>query len=67
MKQANSDPRFRFPDAFHQEAASRPGASIGLVLAMMLLGLAALPLSVSAQAAEEDSLSSWQEPRAAPE
>jgi hypothetical protein len=60
MKQANSDLRFRFPDAFHQEAASRPGGSIRLVLAMMLLGLAALPLSVSAQPAEEDSLSSWQ-------
>jgi hypothetical protein len=38
-----------------------------LVLAMVLAGLVALPLSVSAQAAEEDSLSSWQEPGAAPE
>jgi hypothetical protein len=35
---------------------------------MMILGLAALPLSVSAQPAEEDSLSSWQvEAKPAPE
>ena len=37
------------------------------VLAMVLAGLVALPLGASAQPAEEDSLSSWQQGEATPE